>query len=45
MKPVGNRSVHTQLCEIKFIQYNQIRYKIENLLSCLGWGGKNVGFR
>lgn len=41
MKPVGNFSVHTHnLCKIMFIQYNQIRYKIENLLSCLGWGGK-----
>lgn len=27
-------------CKIKFIQYNQIRYKIKNLLSCLGCEGK-----
>lgn len=40
MKSVGNCSVHTQLGKIKFIQYNQIRYKIENRLSCLGWERK-----
>lgn len=40
MKPVGNCSVRTQLCKITFTRYNQIRYKIENPLSCLGWGGK-----
>ena len=41
MKPVGNRSIHTyNFSKIGLIQYNQIRYKMENLLSCLGWGGK-----
>lgn len=29
------------ICKIKFIQYNQIRYKIKNLLSCLGCEGKH----
>lgn len=32
-------STHNR-CKIRFIQCDQIRYTIENLLSCRGWGGE-----